>query len=83
MCVGIPSKVIALGEGTARVQSLDIEREVSLLLMSDDVKIGDYLVIQAGGFAVDIWPEQDALATLDLLTKSFSATQKETPTLQE
>ncbi|WP_153448335.1 HypC/HybG/HupF family hydrogenase formation chaperone [Vibrio algicola] len=70
MCIGIPSQVVALGNGTARVRCLDSEREVSLLLMSDNVELGDYLLIQAGGFAVEVWPESDALATLALLTGS-------------
>jgi hydrogenase maturation factor len=28
-------------------------REVSLLLMNEDVAVGDYLLIQAGGFAFE------------------------------
>ncbi len=43
------------------------QREVSLLLMNEDVAIGDYLLIQAGGFAferVEPVRAQEALALM-------------------
>lgn len=42
-------------------------REVSLLLMNEDVAVGDYLLIQAGGFAferVDPARAEEALAMM-------------------
>jgi hydrogenase expression/formation protein HypC len=42
-------------------------REVSLLLMNEDVAVGDYLLIQAGGFAferVEAERAEEALALM-------------------
>ncbi|MGF1757816.1 HypC/HybG/HupF family hydrogenase formation chaperone [Photobacterium sagamiensis] len=67
MCIGVPSQVVALGDQTATVDSLGQQRDVSLLMLDEPVAIGDYLLIQVGGFAVEkIAPEdaQEALATL-------------------
>jgi len=52
-------------------------RSVSLLLMTEPVKVGDYVLIQAGGFAFErVEPEraQEALALMqDLLTQPDDA----------
>ena len=45
-------------------------REVSLLLMGEEVAVGDYLLIQAGGFAFErVEPERaaEALALMEEL----------------
>ncbi len=67
MCMAIPSRVIALHGDMATVEAFDKQRDVSLLLMSDPVRLGDYLLIQAGGFAYErVEPERaaEALAIL-------------------
>ncbi len=64
MCIGVPSQVIAVDDMVARVDSLGVQRDVSLMLMAEAVAVGDYLLIQVGDFAVEkIDPEraQDAL----------------------
>ncbi|WP_207062105.1 HypC/HybG/HupF family hydrogenase formation chaperone [Motiliproteus sp. SC1-56] len=53
MCIGVPSKVVALDGQVARVESLGESREVSLILMDEPVALGDYLLIQVGNFAVE------------------------------
>ncbi len=67
MCIGVPSKVIALGDGTAVVESLKETREVSLLLLEETINVGDYLLIQVGNFAVEKIPQDDALAAIATL----------------
>lgn len=67
MCIGVPSRVLAVDAGMARVESLGQERQVSLLLMDEAVEPGDYLLIQVGDFAVEKIPPaqaRDALAYL-------------------
>jgi len=67
MCIGVPSRVIALGDQIATVDSLGQRRQVSLLLMAEEVALGDYLLIQVGDFAVEkIEPQraEEALAYL-------------------
>lgn len=67
MCIGVPSRVVAVNERMATVESLGQTREVSLILMDGPVTPGDYLLIQVGNFAVEkIDPEraEEALAYL-------------------
>jgi hydrogenase expression/formation protein HypC len=68
MCLGVPSKVIAINEGVATVQVEENVRDVSLLMLEDPIEIGDYLLIQVGGFAYQKLSEQDALETLHALS---------------
>lgn len=53
MCMAIPSRVIAIDGEMATVECFGITRSVSLMLMTEEVALGDLLIIQAGGFAVD------------------------------
>ena len=58
-------------DGIALTECFGQQREVSLLLLSEDVAVGDYLLIQAGGFAFErVEPEraEESLARMaDLL----------------
>lgn len=67
MCIGVPSRVIALDGLMATVESLGQTREVSLILMGEEVTIGDYLLIQVGNFAVEIIEPQRAEEALAFL----------------
>ena len=53
MCLAAPSRVVEVRDGTALTECFGQRREVSLLLMGDEVAVGDYLLIQAGGFAFE------------------------------
>lgn len=73
MCLAVPSRVIELEGDLATVEAFGQSRRVSLLLMNDDVALGDYLLIQAGGFAferVEAARAQEALATMAELMAS-------------
>ncbi len=68
MCIGIPSKVVALNDQVATVECFGQCRDVSLILMPEEVELGDYLLIQVGDFAVEkIEPQRalDALAYIE------------------
>ena len=62
MCLAVPSKVIQIDGKIARVEVAGNVRECDLTLMSD-VKMGDYVLLHAG-FAIGIYDEETALATL-------------------
>lgn len=67
MCLAAPSRVLEVSDGTALTECFGQLREVSLLLMNEDVAVGDYLLIQAGGFAFErVEPERarEALALI-------------------
>lgn len=53
MCMAIPSRIIAIAGEMATVECFGESRDVSLMLMSSDVALGDYVLVQAGGFAYE------------------------------
>lgn len=69
MCLAAPSKVIELREGVALTECFGQQREVSLLLMNEEVAVGDYLLIQAGGFAFERVEPERAEESLALMTE--------------
>ena len=48
-----PSKVIEVNGQMAVTECFGQRRDVSLMLLSDPVKVGDYLLSPAGGFALE------------------------------
>jgi len=65
MCLGIPMKVIELGEGTAVVELEGTRRVVSTALL-DDVERGQYVIVHAG-FGIQVLDEAEAEETLAIL----------------
>ncbi len=50
MRMAIPSKVNTVSGLMARIDSFGVERDVSLMLMEEEVSVGDYVIVMAGGF---------------------------------
>lgn len=70
MCVGIPMRVVSI-DGTDAVTEIDgVRRGASLMLLDQEVQVGDYVIIHAG-FAISRLDEDDALETLALLREAF------------
>lgn len=70
MCLAVPSRVVALDGLMATVEAYGDQRQVSLMLLNEDVALGDYLLIQAGGFAferVDAARAEESLRLMDEL----------------
>lgn len=68
MCLGVPMRVIHR-EGTDAIAELDgVQRPASLLLLAEEVAIGDYLIVHAG-FAIARLDPDEAAKTLALLRK--------------
>jgi hydrogenase expression/formation protein HypC len=65
MCLAIPAKVISVDGTSARVTIEDVEYTASILLL-DDVKPGDFIMLHAG-FAIGKVDPQEAAETLQLL----------------
>ena len=51
MCMAIPSRIIALNDMMATVECFGEQRDVSLMLLVEEVTLGDYVLVQAGSFA--------------------------------
>lgn len=53
MCLAAPSRIVEIRGEMALTECFGQTREVSLMLMADEVAVGDYVLIQAGGFAFE------------------------------
>ena len=62
MCLAVPSKIIEIDDAVAKVEVDGVVRDASIMLM-DDVKIGDYVIVHAG-FAISKVDEAAALQTI-------------------
>lgn len=67
MCLAIPSKVLRIDGFMAVVDTAGTEREVNLLLMHEEVAVGDYVLIQQGSFAYEKVDAERAAETLALM----------------
>jgi hydrogenase expression/formation protein HypC len=73
MCLAVPSRVIALDGDMATVEAFGETRQVSLLLMPEEVALGDYLLIQAGGFAFERVEADRAEESLRVMAELMAA----------
>ena len=61
MCLAAPSRVIEVADGCAIVEAFGQRRSVSLVLLEPgSVHVGDYVLVQAGGFAYERMSANDA-----------------------
>jgi hydrogenase expression/formation protein HypC len=72
MCLAIPSRIVEKNDLVATVDVCGARREVNLMLLPEEAKIGDYVLVHAG-FAmqkVDMDVAQDSLAFLGGLVEA-------------
>ncbi len=65
MCLAIPSKVIAINNNVALLETLGVQREASLDLMGEPVKVGDYVLLHIG-YVMSKIDEKEALESIAL-----------------
>ncbi|GAA7166664.1 HypC/HybG/HupF family hydrogenase formation chaperone [Helicobacter pylori] len=65
MCLAIPSKVIAINNSVALLETLGVQREASLDLMGESVKVGDYVLLHIG-YVMSKIDEKEALESIAL-----------------
>lgn len=65
MCLAIPSQITQIENNMATIDVGGVRREASLLLL-EDVKVDDYVIVHAG-FAIQKIDETAAIQTLNLL----------------
>ncbi|GAA7350691.1 HypC/HybG/HupF family hydrogenase formation chaperone [Helicobacter pylori] len=65
MCLAIPSKVIAIKDNVAVLETLGVQREASLDLMGESVKVGDYVLLHIG-YVMSKIDEKEALESIEL-----------------
>ncbi|WRD00389.1 HypC/HybG/HupF family hydrogenase formation chaperone [Helicobacter pylori] len=64
MCLAIPSKVIAINNNVALLETLGVQREASLDLMGESVKVGDYVLLHIG-YVMSKIDEKEALESIE------------------
>jgi hydrogenase expression/formation protein HypC len=70
MCLGIPAQVVeARAEGIALADVGGVRREISVALVEDGVRPGDWVLVHVG-FALGRIDEEEAQATLALLDEA-------------
>jgi hydrogenase expression/formation protein HypC len=71
MCVAVPMQVVSI-EGEVAVAEVDgVRREASLMLLDQEVKVGDYVIVHAG-FAISRLDEEEARETLALMREALT-----------
>ncbi|MRR34364.1 HypC/HybG/HupF family hydrogenase formation chaperone [bacterium] len=71
MCLAVPMRIIDI-QGENMVAEIDgVRREASLMMLNEEVKVGDFVLIHAG-FAISRLDEDEALETLDLMRECLA-----------
>ena len=65
MCLAIPAKIVKIENNMGIIDIEGVKREASLLLL-EDVKVGDYVIVHAG-FAIHKIDEAEAMESLKIL----------------
>ena len=79
MCLSIPSKVVKIDKENeiATVDTMGVQREASLALVSEeDIKIGDYVLLHIG-FVMSKVDEAEALKSLEIYREIIEAMNEE------
>jgi hydrogenase expression/formation protein HypC len=70
MCLAIPSKIVKIENNVATIDVDGVQREASLLLL-EDPKVGEYVIVHAG-FAINKINEEHAQESLKLMREAAS-----------
>ena len=71
MCLGVPMKILSR-DGDNIVAEVDgVQREASVMLLGEEVGVGDYVIVHAG-FAISRLDEEYAEETLRMMREVFA-----------
>ncbi len=76
MCLAVPLRVIHINHLIATVDLYGASKEISLLLVPEEVKAGDYVLVHAG-FAIQKVDEDAAKEALDLVKRITESMDQE------
>jgi|WetSurMetagenome_2_1015567.scaffolds.fasta_scaffold42440_3 hydrogenase expression/formation protein HypC len=74
MCLAVPLRLISVNGADAVGEVGGIQREVSIM-MTPDVKVGDYVIVHAG-FAIQMLDQKEAEENLELLRQIGEAAEQ-------
>ncbi len=76
MCLAIPSKIVEVDNFRAMVDVCGARREINLMLMPEEVGIGDYVLVHAG-FAIQKVEQESAQEALKVISAIIEDAEKE------
>jgi hydrogenase expression/formation protein HypC len=68
MCLAIPSKIVKIEKDIGTLDVQGVRRQASLLLI-EDARVGDYVIVHAG-FAIHKIDELEAMEALKILRQA-------------
>lgn len=75
MCLAIPLRVVARDGDNAIGEVDGVQREISVL-MTPDVRVGDYVIVHAG-YAIQVLDQQEAEENLAMLRQMAAAVDRQ------
>lgn len=76
MCLAIPSRIVQIDGLRAIIDVYGARREINLMLMPEEVSIGDYVLVHAG-FALQKVEQESAHEALQMISKIIEDVEKE------
>jgi hydrogenase expression/formation protein HypC len=76
MCLAIPGEITEIVEGVATVRIGEALRKASLLLLPEEPKLGDYVIVHAG-FALHVVDPAEAQESLRLIRELAACADEE------
>jgi len=70
MCLAIPSKIVTIDNLVATVDVYGARRDINLMLLPEEVIVGDYVLVHAG-FAIQKVERDIAEESLELIKETF------------
>ena len=76
MCLAIPSRIVEVDNFRAMVDVYGARREINLMLMPEEVGIGDFVLVHAG-FAIQKVEQESAHEVLKVISTIIEDVEKE------
>jgi hydrogenase assembly chaperone HypC/HupF len=76
MCLAVPSKIIEVDGYMATVDVMGLRKQVSLMLLPEEPKIGEYVLVHAG-FAINKMEPAEAEEALRIFEKIFKEMEEQ------
>ncbi|WP_353683702.1 HypC/HybG/HupF family hydrogenase formation chaperone [Thermodesulfovibrio sp. 3907-1M] len=76
MCLAVPSRIVEIEGFTATVDVMGLRKQVSLMLLPEEPKIGDYVLVHAG-FAINKMEPAEAEEALKIFEKIFKEMEEQ------
>jgi len=71
MCLGVPMKILKRDGDTIVAEVDGVQKEASVMLLGEEVGVGDYVIVHAG-FAISRLDEEYAQETLRMMKEVFA-----------